>query len=498
MSDTGKQNPLGVNSLGSILQNVGFTINPTVTRYLGYSKTYTSYTPGLLVTDTCLRLLTYAINDGYTRGVMTATTYNNLISIGANSIPALGNSKPPTFTWEGPANTGNPTDEAAQEESWLPYDDTNPVTQWGYARLNALQAWNEFNWNGEPTASSVEYKDFCASYLTAYGYIEYSNVAVNALSSAPTFLKGTYSNMNDLISADITGVSLATPAFGRDLMALGKAIDFTTLASFGLPSNLLKTISKYNALTPSLSLALIGAELEPIEIDQILNTGTTPSVEQERKIYSAFLIIVGADLYDVLVPLNCKTEGLESLADLLNPLKMFPESYQSLTVPIYNSEPGPTNSKTYYPIYGVGSINPILSSPAITTQVGSQIPAGPPAVKSKKPALSRFGSPPQLQQIIDSDNVQFTTGGSEEATRKAIEDWQKFKSTPPGPGYVWDEGYGRWLPPNVVAFNNLPAAEQKEVMRNWMEVNTPGYDFYITNPGGEFQLADWAKKIGKI
>lgn len=382
MSDTGKQSPLGVNVLGSILQNVGFNINPTVTKYLGTSKTYTSYTMGTMVNSTCLRLLTYAINDAYTRGVVNSTTYNNLISIGSSSIPALGNSKPPTFTWDGAANTGDPTSEPAQEASWLPYNNTNDITQWGYFRLNALQAWNEFNWNGTSGASSIEYKDFCSSYQVAYGFIEYSNVSINALATAPTFLQGTYSNMDDLISADITGVSLATPAFGRDLMTLGKVMDFSTLSTFGLPSNLLRVISKYNAITQSLSLALIASELQPNEVEQILNSNIVPTTEQEKKIYSAFLIIVGADLFDVLVPLNCKTQGLESLADLLNPMKMFPESYQSLTVPIYNEKPGPTNAKTYYPIYGNGAVNSALSSPVITEQIGGpQTPGGTPNIQ---------------------------------------------------------------------------------------------------------------------
>jgi hypothetical protein len=35
-------------------------------------------------------------------------------------------------------------------------------------------------------------------------------------------------------------------------------------------------------------------------------------------IYGAFLIITGIDLDEILISLNCKTIGLETLADLLN------------------------------------------------------------------------------------------------------------------------------------------------------------------------------------
>lgn len=361
MSDTGKQSPLGVNSLSSLLQNTGLTINPEVTNRAGSSKTYTSYTFGSIVQDSCLRLLTYAINDAYTRGQVNSTTYNNLISIGSTTIPALGNSKPPTYTWTGPANSGTSSSLPAQAYSWLPYDNTNGVTQWGYIRLPALQAWNDFNYNGDGSETTPAYKDFTQSFSTAYGFIDYSNVAITSMVTSPEFLEGTYSNMNDLISADITGVNLATKAFGQDLIKTGKVIDLSRIEAFGLPSILLKTIRKYNAMSQSLSLALIASGLDTSETEKIINGLIEPSELQESQIYGAFLIIVGVDLQDILIPLNCTTDGLETLADLLNPMKLLPTSYKSLTVPVYNASPGPTNSKTYYPIFGDGGVNSSIS-----------------------------------------------------------------------------------------------------------------------------------------
>ena len=80
---------------------------------------------------------------------------------------------------------------------------------------------------------------------------------------------------------------------------------------------------------------------------------------------------MGQDLADVCVPLNCKTPGLTSLADLLNPQKLFPNSYTALTVPVYNASPGPTNSKTYYPIYEGTGVSSRLSSTTILGSGGS-------------------------------------------------------------------------------------------------------------------------------
>lgn len=362
MSNTGKQSPLGVNTLSSLLQNIGFNINPIMVTFTGLSTSTSSATQlGKIVNETCLRLLTYSINDAYTRGQVNSVTYKNLISIGSTTIPALGNSPPSTFNW-----TGYP----AWSPQWGTSPSTREITQWGYVRLFALQGYNEFNYNSGLSDDSGAYKDFLSGFMTSYSFIEYSNDAILSVNNSQTFLDGTYSNMDDLITGDITGVSVATTIFGQDLIASGKAINLQTIATFGLPSNLLLTLQKNNALTRSVSLALIASGIAVTELEQILNDVSSVTKEQERKIYGAFGIILGQDLKDVLIPLNCKTAGLESLADLLNPLKLFPNSYQTLTVPVYNTVGGPANSKIYYPIYVNDGLNSQLRSPTAVQQTG--------------------------------------------------------------------------------------------------------------------------------
>lgn len=396
--------PLNANSISSLLQNTGLTINPVAQSYMGVSKVNLTYTTGKTVNDTCLRLLTYAINQGYnnyTTSKIDSTTYNNLISIGSSTIPALGNSKPSTYaqtdpsgTWTNagtPATTGYANDVnpnypnndigQGQEASWLPYTTANPnvsVTQWGYIRLHALQAWNEFNFNGDPT-STVRYQDFVSSFMAMVSFMNNINYTVNAFVNGPEFLDGVYSTMNDLITADIAGISLATKTFGQDCITLGKVIDLTQIQYFGLPSSLLRTLRKYNAFSQSLSLALLSSGLSITDIESIL-AGVTATPLQEQQIYGAFLIIVGQDLVDTLVPLNCKTVGLESLSDLLNVKKIFPNSYQSLTVPLYNLAIVDTNSKTYYPIYDGTNVSPRINTPAVKKQVGTIILPGSPTV----------------------------------------------------------------------------------------------------------------------
>jgi hypothetical protein len=360
MSDSGKQSPLGVNALSSLLQNIGFQINPIMVDYVGISTSNSvCESVGSIVSITSLLPLTYAIQDAYTRGQVNSTTYNNLISIGSTSIPAMGNSPPSTYNWTGYPNWASN------------YTYTNSVTQWGYVRLFALQAYNEFNYNSGLSLGPNQYKDFLSGFMSTYSFIEYSNDAILSVNNSQTFLDGTYSNMDDLITGDITGVSIATSIFGQDLITSGKAINLQSIATFGLPSNLLVTLQKNNALTKSVSLALIASGITVNELEKMLGNIDTVTKEQERKIYGAFGIILGQDLKDILISLNCKTVGLESLCDLLNPIKLFPNSYKTLTVPVYNIIGGPANSKIYYPIYTNEGLNSDLRSPTVNQQIGS-------------------------------------------------------------------------------------------------------------------------------
>jgi hypothetical protein len=498
MANTGKNSPLGINVIGDYLTNNGLTINPVATSYMGASKRNAVYTFGTCVSETCLRMLTLAINDAYNRGVVLKTpagssVYDNLISIGSATIPALGNSKPPTYVPVDPANVwarstvsatalsmaeqygyqkgftnclpgpatsgygnydgsygdplqGDGVTDQKQNATWYPYNMTNPnhsITQWGWIRCHALQAWNEFNWNGtvvDPTSASLpsylegytvpEYNEFSNTVTTAEGYAQYANQSIIATHNSNTFLDGTFSNMNDLLSADITGVSLSTVAFGTDLENLGFAISLTNLDSFGLPSNLLYTLAEQGAVTQDLSLVLLASGLTGPEISDITSGAVSNITEdQERKIYGAFLMMAGENLKSIIAPIQCRTAGLSTLADLLDVRKLFPNSYASLTVPMYNAEEGPTNSKTYYLLYTDGGLNSALDSEAMKEYVGTLVPAGNPPIYETSTTPKNYRSVPTgfdsyLTGIIPKD--QAIAAGAFSFTMRQIRNVENF------------------------------------------------------------------------
>lgn len=343
MSLSGKLSPLGVNALGSLLNNQGFNINPTAVGFMGSSNSYSTYTPGTIVTDTVLKtLIGSSTSVGilakaralYSTSAITQSTYRNLLSMGYYSIPALGNT---------------PT----SEYSSIPSSDTstNWDTKWqyGFVRLIALQAYSTLNIGSYP--------DFISSFTQCESFKSYRNKTIATLSNATSYLDGIYSNMNDLSTSDVTGVNIATLYWGQDLIATGRAIDLSKIDTFGNPADLLLTLQGNNALTKALSLSLLVSGLSSSDLNGILGKLAIATPDQQRKIYGAFSIIQGNDLTDILTAINCQTKGLVSLADLLDPQKLFPNSYISLTVPRYNAIRLPTNSKTYYLIYTQDGVN---------------------------------------------------------------------------------------------------------------------------------------------
>lgn len=391
MSLTSKQSPLGINVLGSLLQNQGLNINTVATSYMGTSTNLSSYTFGSLCNSIpILGLITYSIRGAYigntnpdpTLQTVSNEVYNNLINIGVSSnMGAFGNSKPPTFIYTiPPGQYGMGPTFAPRGWGGSEWIAGNEATSWGFLRLIPFQAYNEFNYNNGLIASSANipgtpgYLDFLSSFSSASGFAQTNNQTIIAVEKSSTFLKGTYSNMNDLITGDITGVNLATVEFGNDLINLGRAINLNKIKSFGIPSVLLLNLNENNALTQSVVLAILASGIEPSDLSQILDGNLVANIDQQRKLYGAFSLIVGNDLKDVLTPLNCITNSLNSLADLLDVKKIFPTSFQTLTVPVYNPASTQTNSKTYYFIYENGAISSKLTLPSVTNQFVTYFP----------------------------------------------------------------------------------------------------------------------------
>lgn len=393
MSLAGKYTPLNLNSIGSFIHDEGLALNAKSIEYIGTVDSLDVYTPGSLVKDTILArthqiyakafelaypthamgslvvLHSYIIKSigttdftsigatsntigtrfiatGHGEGTGTAVSasgdgslsvqlYEALTTMGSDSVPLLANNKPISYTREYVATS----------------------SRYGFLGQYPTQAFNEFYIN------NGSYTDFFNVFSTCMSFKNQSNKVIQSFSYADKFLDGIYSNMNDLITGDIAGVNLSTFFWGQDLINSGRAIDLSKIDTFGNPDDLLRTLAKNRAVTRAVNLALIAGGLAAADITNILN-GTKATTEQNKTLYGCFSLVMGTDLADVLIPINCQTKGLVTLADLLDPKMLFPNSYQSLTFPQYNGVSNlPTNSKTYYLLYRDGEVNKVPALP---------------------------------------------------------------------------------------------------------------------------------------
>lgn len=192
---------------------------------------------------------------------------------------------------------------------------------------------------------------FIQALSISQAYINQVNVFLHSAINAYTYLANTFTNMDNLITGDVAGVNLATESFGNDLAKLGKLIDFRNLEDLGSPISLIRQLSKATKTVPALTRALILAGV-PNNIIKENRASIIVSDSVQSSMYAAMLTIKGTDLEEILKILGVTTVGLETMADLLNPVKLFPNSFQSLTVTtnegvrgIYINSAGTVNSK---------------------------------------------------------------------------------------------------------------------------------------------------------
>ena len=384
MSLSGKFTPLQLNALSGLMRNEGLRINPTVSAFQG-TWTPSGYTAGSITNNSVLYNLTRALPLIFT--LANTATYRNAIAIGNGVCPPLGNSRPATFvqTYAGASDPYPPAGYPGNysgEPTWYYISGWNATTystaqrntvdgdtyfSQGFTALFARQAYYEY-WN---LPSGNHYLRLIRSLNQHKSWRDQTNEIIASFKNTKGFLDNAYSNINDLTSADIAGLSLAFKYFGNDLIALGNTVNLADIEFFGQTDKFLLQLQTANALTDALKLALLAQGLTTEEMNNILISKTPATDEQRRKIYDALLLIKGVDLEEIKTITNCQTKELETLADLINVRKMFPNSYNTITVPRWSTDT--ISVKIYDFIYVNGGVNNRIANHS--AYLGNSIPS---------------------------------------------------------------------------------------------------------------------------
>jgi hypothetical protein len=320
--------PLQVNVGAGMLNNQGIAINAALTNAISTYNSSNLITPLISTIQTSIDSL-----------LLANATIASLNSLASNTCPALADSFPYTYALapDGDAQVAN-----------VVVGFTGAITN-----------------SAAEIIGGGDVSKFCQVLSQSQGHSQQTSVFVNSAINGADYLGSTFTGMDGMITGSVSSVNLATQAFGQDMVNLGQLIDTSNLSNLGSPLALVQQIYKVVGAIPVLSVAFV---LAGVPQDIVINLGDPNagvSDSVQKLMYNAMLAIQGKDLAQILSVLSVKTTGISTMADLLNPVKLFPNSFQSMTVqigpfnyPIYVDANGTVNTslKTALPAYVLSSI----------------------------------------------------------------------------------------------------------------------------------------------
>lgn len=232
-------------------------------------------------------------------------TLLELYTMGSNTCAALGDSIPPH-----PGNVVYPNNVLF----------SNLLLETGYSYM------------GQKTiAGSPDLSIFCQGFGALVGYNGITNSFVNSAVNSQNYLAGTYTTADNMVSGGITSVNVCTEQWGNDLSKLGGLINLKNLPELGTPLALVQQLASLGGVTPEIALAFSNAGVSLDVIVNLSSPNVVVSDVNQKAMYIAMTQITGPELAQVLQILGVTTPNITTMADLLNPYKIFPTSFQTLT-----------------------------------------------------------------------------------------------------------------------------------------------------------------------
>jgi len=272
----------------------------------------------------------------------------------------------------------------------------------------------------------------------AEGFVGSSNQMIAAATNAAgSFAGGTFPGMDSISTGGLSGITNALPDFGVDLGSLGSTIDFASIGDLGSPGQLLKNMDLAGSLGPMYDKVAnikidpglagsLGGSLSSvtnaianktgglsigdlgISSSDIAQLGPALPNNIQGQVFDAFNGLNTAELGDVKGILKNTQSAITSGGDLMNPQKLFPTSFSTLTAPLRTASVG--NRAIYS---ASGAVNAEFDSLG-TPLVG----ALPEDLAVANGALARsFG---QVKGIESTNNTTLTTAATNLETLKDL------------------------------------------------------------------------------
>jgi len=231
---------------------------------------------------------------------------------------------------------------AANANSAITYQTTSSTAPWitnslpsAYSSIYGTTMTNAITSQVANIMGQGDLGKFDQVFSAATGLISASNeliISAQAASSRSTAVS--FVNEDHTITSGISSVTEAFGAFSLDLILLGQAINLANLNNLGSPQALVRQLLNVSTLPAGFRTSMLNAGLTANTISSLSTIDLTDS--DEKKLYTAMTQVTGQNLLEVLGVLRVQTPGIETLADLLNPAKTFPNSFNTFSAPTTN------------------------------------------------------------------------------------------------------------------------------------------------------------------
>lgn len=216
-------------------------------------------------------------------------------------------------------------------------------------------------------------KDICGNNVSkltqavnqAGSYTSQTSIFINSAVNSQTYLGNTFTSINSMITGGVTNINLTTTEFGQDLINLGQLINLNNLNNLGSPLALIQQIYSITGTIPIVSIYFVAIGIPSTIVLNLTDPAVSVVDSIQALMYQAMTQITGDNLAQILTVMGVKTQGITTMADLLNPVKLFPNSFQSLSAPtkygpraIYINSSGSVNTelRTQLPPYVISSL----------------------------------------------------------------------------------------------------------------------------------------------
>jgi hypothetical protein len=213
-------------------------------------------------------------------------------------------------------------------------------------------------------------KKFGSTFASADGFVGSVNSMISAATnSASAFAGGTFPGMDSIMSGNLTGITNALPDFGADLGSLGSTINLKSIGDLGSPGQLLQNMDLAGNLGPMYDkvanitvdpriASSLGGDLSTItnavnagtsgisigslgvDINKVAELGPALPKNIQSQVFDAFNGLSTTELGDVKGILGNTQIAITKGGDLMNPQKLFPTSFSTLTAPLRTASVG--------------------------------------------------------------------------------------------------------------------------------------------------------------